>query len=316
MVKSSAMFRRLTILLLVALPALAQGPNAGVIVYRAGRIVGSAINIAVSVDGEPLGTLRDNRYFSLTLLPGPHTFTVPKGNGVRNDVAPVTLTLAPGSETFVRLKIEGCFGTCTVSLVMATPDQQRAEFARARPEERRYVSSNERLSLDVYAAGAAAARTLASSAPAAVQPAPQVVAPPPPTTGSLVVNTQPPSAQIYLDDTFKGTSSAEGKLVVTDVKVGLHVVRLTAPGYKEMTQAVSVSPGDNPLLLTAERAGPKPLTEPEVEKALRDGIPKPRVEALVKEYGVDFALTTEIQQRLREAGASDGILLAIATNKK
>jgi hypothetical protein len=58
-----------------------------------------------------------------------------------------------------------------------------------------------------------------------------------------------------------------------------------------------------------------PLTLQEVEKMLAD-LPKPRVLALVGKYGVDFTLTSGVQQRLRSLGADSDVLLAIAQGKK
>ena len=61
--------------------------------------------------------------------------------------------------------------------------------------------------------------------------------------------------------------------------------------------------------------GPPPLTLAEVEKALAD-LPKKRVAEMIGEYGVDFDLTDEAEQRLRAAGADTNLLLAIAKAKK
>ncbi len=61
--------------------------------------------------------------------------------------------------------------------------------------------------------------------------------------------------------------------------------------------------------------GPPALTLAEVEKALTD-LPKKRVATMIDEFGVDFALTNEAEQRLRAAGADANLLLAIAKAKK
>jgi hypothetical protein len=74
-----------------------------------------------------------------------------------------------------------------------------------------------------------------------------------------------------------------------------------------------------PFSLAVKRlppAGPQPLHESEIEKALEDGLPPTRIMALVNKYGVDFALTDEVEQRLRRAGADSNLLLAIAKAKK
>jgi hypothetical protein len=74
-----------------------------------------------------------------------------------------------------------------------------------------------------------------------------------------------------------------------------------------------------PFSLAVKRlppAGPQPLKEAEIEKALEDGLPSTRIMSLVNKYGVDFALTDEVEQRLRRAGADSNLLLAIAKAKK
>gem|GEM_PF-3895339 len=82
---------------------------------------------------------------------------------------------------------------------------------------------------------------------------------------------------------------------------------------------VSSTGAREPFALAVKRlppAGPQPLKEVEVEKALEDGLPSTRIMSLVNKYGVDFALTDEVEQRLRRAGADSNLLLAIAKAKK
>lgn len=63
---------------------------------------------------------------------------------------------------------------------------------------------------------------------------------------------------------------------------------------------------------------PKPvgLTVDEVAKLLQAGVTPARVETIVKERGAGFELTEENERKLREAGATDALLLAIAKAKK
>ena len=146
-------------------------------------------------------------------------------------------------------------------------------------------------------------------------PPPKVVAPLPPQPAVLEVSSAA-AVQVYVDDEFKGVTSSDGHLVVT-LPPGAHKLRLSQPGKKEWMEPVLLTAGErHPLSAQLESAGPKPLTEQEIENALTNGVPKPRVKALVSEYGVVFALTNEIEGRLRSAGADDDILLAIVKNKK
>lgn len=138
-----------------------------------------------------------------------------------------------------------------------------------------------------------------------------------PKTGDLTVRTKPGQVQVYLDDEFRGTSSSEGRLVLKALKPGSYQLRLSLASFKEWTQTVTLGAGEA-LQIEAEleSAGPKPLALSDVEQALTGGLSKARVAALVKEYGVDFALTDEAEKRLRAAGADETLLLAIAKGRK
>ena len=63
---------------------------------------------------------------------------------------------------------------------------------------------------------------------------------------------------------------------------------------------------------------PKPtgLTVEEVSKLLAAGVTPARVETIVKERGVGFELNDENEKKLRDAGATDALLLVIAKAKK
>lgn len=138
-----------------------------------------------------------------------------------------------------------------------------------------------------------------------------------PPTASLKLQTKPGTVQVYLDDEFKGMSSSEGHLVLSNLRPGNHHLRLMLGGYKEWSQPLDLAAGDSKALeVNLEPAGPKPLTLSDVEQALNGGLSRTRIATLVKQYGVDFSLTAELQQRLRSEGADDALLLAISTNKK
>ena len=148
-------------------------------------------------------------------------------------------------------------------------------------------------------------------------PAPPPAAPAAPTAfGRLFLTTTPKGATVFLDDVYWGESNGDGKLAIAGVGAGSHVLRLKATGYQELKQTVVVAPGDNPVALTAKEAGPRPLSEVEIEDALRHEVPRARVTALVKEYGVTFEVTKESEVRLRDAGADNEMLVAIAQSKK
>ncbi len=134
--------------------------------------------------------------------------------------------------------------------------------------------------------------------------------------GRLVLATTPPGATVFLDDVYWGQSNPEGKLTIAGVPAGTHTVRMKVSGYKELTQSVTVAPGDNPVALKAEVAPPKPLREVEIEDALRWDVPRPRIKALIAEFGVDFTLTKAAEIRLLDAGADKEMLELITKSKR
>ena len=135
--------------------------------------------------------------------------------------------------------------------------------------------------------------------------------------GELTLETTPGGGQVYVDDVYKGTTSEQGRLRLDGVAPGSHRLRLASTGYQEWTQKTEVTAGQTlPLKVTLESSGPKPLQEPEIEDGLTKGLPNARLVKLVKEFGVAFTLTPQIEQRLRRMGANNDLLLAIATHKK
>jgi hypothetical protein len=147
-----------------------------------------------------------------------------------------------------------------------------------------------------------------------IKPAAEVVAPRP---ARIAMHTDPGGVQVYVDDVFKGSSSSEGRLVVEGLPAGSHRLRLTLIGFKEWTQSLELAAAeDRNIEAKLAPAGPKPLALPEIEEALTNGVSPKRVSTLVKQFGVDFPLTEEVERRLRAAGADSDLLLAIHLNKK
>jgi PEGA domain-containing protein len=140
---------------------------------------------------------------------------------------------------------------------------------------------------------------------------------PTPAGGDLTVTITPGGAQTYVDDEFKGVTSSEGRLVVKDVKPGAHTVRVDLPGYKELSQPVTISAGQNNDFKAAlQRKGPDPLSEAEIEDGLKQGVTPVRMTALVQEIGVGFTMNDDIEKKLRALGADSDLILAIMKNKR
>ncbi len=62
--------------------------------------------------------------------------------------------------------------------------------------------------------------------------------------------------------------------------------------------------------LTTEKSR-KPATRDELIALLEQGVPVEEVEGLVRQYGVSFGLTKQVESQLREAGATDELLKAV-----
>jgi formylglycine-generating enzyme required for sulfatase activity len=69
---------------------------------------------------------------------------------------------------------------------------------------------------------------------------PEVTAAPKP--AQIVIQTSP-NAEVYLDDTFKGKASAQGRLVIDNPKPGEHALRISLAGKKEYERSVKVVAG-------------------------------------------------------------------------
>ena len=55
----------------------------------------------------------------------------------------------------------------------------------------------------------------------------------------------------------------------------------------------------------------KPLNEQEVIELLEGGVPSSRVSEIVDDRGIDFDFTSEIEQKVRDAGGADDVVAAL-----
>jgi len=155
-------------------------------------------------------------------------------------------------------------------------------------------------------------------------PAPVVVAP---KTASLQMEAQPGGAEFYIDDEFRGSTSSEGKIKVSDLPPGEHRLRLSKKDYEEWNRTLTLEAGESRTIEVQlaqakppEPPPPKPvettLALEDVLKLLEAGVTPARLETIVKERGVSFELTDDAESKLRALGATDTLLLAIAKAKK
>jgi PEGA domain len=83
---------------------------------------------------------------------------------------------------------------------------------------------------------------------------------------------------------------------------------MTRPGITVVTWLLCASMA---LVSAQTQPAPKPFTKDEVLKLLIGNVPAKRVEALVRERGIDFQITSETESELRNAGATDPLLAAL-----
>jgi tetratricopeptide (TPR) repeat protein len=96
---------------------------------------------------------------------------------------------------------------------------------------------------------------------------PQTNLPSPQSNSAQIVVQTSPTAQVYLDDAFKGEANHQGRLVIEDAKPGEHSVRVSLQGKKDYEQGAMVAAGQVTeiiaMLANAEQASlPAPVTTP------------------------------------------------------
>ncbi len=84
-------------------------------------------------------------------------------------------------------------------------------------------------------------------------------------SGWITISSSPSGVNVYLDDLFRGQTDSSGSSLINGVSPGLHVLKLTKPGYIDFTTVVPVSSGvQSPVtaILTPRGAGPAPTSPP------------------------------------------------------
>jgi hypothetical protein len=124
---------------------------------------------------------------------------------------------------------------------------------------------------------------------------------------SVTVNGQPATVTSLADNVveFEATS------VVLEPKLNAIAISAIAPDKSESRMTLLVLqpvPAQGNLNKTR-------LSEENIERALRGGVGEAELTSLVRKYGVDFALSDEIETKLRSLGATAELLLAITKMK-
>ncbi|MFV9676140.1 MAG: PEGA domain-containing protein [Methanosarcinales archaeon] len=85
-------------------------------------------------------------------------------------------------------------------------------------------------------------------------PAPTPTPTPKPTTGSVKVTSSPSGASVYLDGTYKGTTT----LTINDVSPGKHTIRVSREGCEDRSTSVQVTAGDTAYVSLSLSCPPAP----------------------------------------------------------
>jgi TPR repeat protein len=138
-----------------------------------------------------------------------------------------------------------------------------------------------------------------------------------PKLASIVVVTNIPGANVAVDGKQQGVTGSDGRLTIKDLAAGEHELQLSQTGYNSVSHRVSLGTGDTATVeLKISRIGPPPLTFEDVLGLLNGGVTPNRTATLVRERGVDFALSAEAKQQVLSAGGNDTLLLAIVESGK
>jgi TPR repeat/PEGA domain len=194
-------------------------------------IVSNPANCKLLIDGEPRGETDANGELELRLLPATYSVRVSRDGYITRE-ADVEVLSAPDAQ-----EVEFTLPVALVSLKVLT-DPPGAEV---------YVddvyrgTSGPSGALVVERLNSNQAHTLRVRKNGHVQQSTPVT----PNTGQvsikllpdsvkLQVTTDPPEAEIYLDDAYKGTSTSEGSLIVEQVNPNqLHTLRAKKDGYRQ-----------------------------------------------------------------------------------
>lgn len=81
--------------------------------------------------------------------------------------------------------------------------------------------------------------------PAATPTTPGTAQPPTPASAPpvLQIEVNPGGAQVYVDDALMGSTSSQGRLILSQLPSGQHQVRLSLPGYRDYEQNVTLAAG-------------------------------------------------------------------------
>ena len=103
-------------------------------------------------------------------------------------------------------------------------------------------------------------RTLAPRAPAAPTGAPRTA--PASSPPVLVINSSPGQSQVYIDDEPMGSTSPEGRLKLTRLAPGDHVVRVSLSGYQDHEETVTLAAGEVTTVAAALQRPAAPQVSP------------------------------------------------------
>ncbi|MBI1941560.1 MAG: PEGA domain-containing protein [Acidobacteria bacterium] len=90
--------------------------------------------------------------------------------------------------------------------------------------------------------------------------------PPAPLPSTLLIETQPPAGEVYLDDELVGKAGTDGKLRISTLSAGEHSLRVALPGHQDYVGTVELSPGQTLAMAVVLK-----VAEPEAKSKAASG---------------------------------------------
>lgn len=78
----------------------------------------------------------------------------------------------------------------------------------------------------------------------------------------LIIQSTPAGAQVYVDDELVGTTSQEGRLKLSQLAAGEHLLRLSHAGFADSTERLRLAAGETTVIVTLETLKTAPQALP------------------------------------------------------
>ncbi|MGA2629249.1 MAG: PEGA domain-containing protein [Terriglobia bacterium] len=116
-------------------------------------------------------------------------------------------------------------------------------------------------------------KALRALAPKTPVPPAKPSPPPPAASPELLVEVTPGGAEVYVDDEPMGTTSQAGRLKLTQLQPGQHIVRVSLAGYRDHEESVELTAGQTSQMAATLEQAPPPAAAGSQAGALSSATP-------------------------------------------